>query len=131
MSNEIDWGDIKRWLVKHKKLVFVFGTNDVLEIRPDLSEEQAWEVLQECDLDDDEGCPMFYHVEAIAERLFGEAPSDEHRGEDDDGLLGLIALDDEKFLQELKAIVDNLEVRTTRTSTMTARRTMWRSHTRR
>lgn len=71
MSNEMTWADIDDWLAEHYTIAFYFGTKDVLKIRPDLSEEQAWEVLQQCDLDDDEGCPIFYHVEAIAERLFG------------------------------------------------------------
>jgi hypothetical protein len=104
--DEMTLADVNAWLAEHKRIAFYFSTNDVLEIRPDLSEEQAWDVLYKCELDDDEGCPIFYHVEAIAERMYGEAPSDEHRGEDHDGLLGLVALDDEKFLQELQDMDD-------------------------
>jgi hypothetical protein len=87
MSKGMTWDDIDNWLAEHNHIALYFGTDDVLRIRPDLSEEQAWEVLQQCDLDDDEGCPIFYLVEAIAERLYGEALSDEPRNDEDDAIL--------------------------------------------
>ena len=93
MTSEIDWIDIHEWLAEHEKIVFVFGTDDVRRIRPDLSEDQAWEVLQECELDDDEGCPIFYHVEAIAERLFGPEQQDDEDDDDEQWLKDLQELD--------------------------------------
>ncbi|OWK46455.1 hypothetical protein [Fimbriiglobus ruber] len=41
--------DIDQLLVEHQAIAQVWDTSHVRDQRPDLTDEQAWEVLQECD----------------------------------------------------------------------------------
>jgi hypothetical protein len=40
--------DIYEVLEQWHQVAIIWGTEDVLEVRPDLSDDQAWEVLQYC-----------------------------------------------------------------------------------
>jgi hypothetical protein len=94
MSSAMTWADVDNWIAEQKHIAFYFGTKDVLAIRPDLTEDQAWEVLQQCNLDDYEGgCPIYYNVEAIAERLFGPEQQDDEDDDDEQWLKDLQDLD--------------------------------------
>ena len=46
-SPEIDINDhVEQLLARHRKIAVIWCIDDVRELRPDLSEDQAWEILQ-------------------------------------------------------------------------------------
>src|SRR5208283_4247052 len=67
--------DIHELLAKHRQIAAIWGIEDVQSIRPDLSEQQAWEVLQRVDrcMDSELGI-TWDTLEMAAEDLFGDAP---------------------------------------------------------
>jgi len=67
--------DIHDLLAKHQQIAAIWGIEDVQSIRPDLSEEQAWEVLQQVDRHKDAELGITWlTLEMAAEDLFGDAP---------------------------------------------------------
>jgi hypothetical protein len=67
--------DIDAVLAERRQIAHIWSIEDVQEIRPDLDEEQAWEVLQSIDHDKDaEFGITWLTVEMAAEELFGAAP---------------------------------------------------------
>ena len=73
---------IQEALTACRLIAATWGIKDVLEIRPDLSEEQAWEVLEEAKRRHDAGIGITWDVLQIhAENLFGRAPSKAEAGE--------------------------------------------------
>src|SRR5207244_1946950 len=67
--------DIHELLMKRRQIGHIWGVEDVHEVRPDLTDEQAWEVLQEVDRHKD--CDLgisWATLEILAEQLFGDAP---------------------------------------------------------
>ncbi|HZZ26705.1 MAG TPA: hypothetical protein VFE46_01755 [Pirellulales bacterium] len=74
--------DVDEVLARRRQVAIIWSVEDVLEIRPDLNKEQAWEVLQRCQHQHD--CEMGFtwtFIECIADDLF---PADATREEDDD-----------------------------------------------
>jgi hypothetical protein len=67
--------DIHELLPQNRQIAHVWGIEDVQEVRPDLTEDQAWQVLQTADrrLDSEYGM-NWDTIEIIAEELFGDAP---------------------------------------------------------
>jgi hypothetical protein len=67
--------DIHALLAERKQIAHIWGVEDVQEVRPDLDEDQAWEVLQRIDrrLDSERGI-SWETIEIVAEDLFGDAP---------------------------------------------------------
>ena len=41
--------DLHQLLEQNHQIAHLWGVEDVMDVRPDLSEDQAWEVLQTCD----------------------------------------------------------------------------------
>jgi hypothetical protein len=67
--------DIHELLANHRQIAAIWGIEDVQSIRPDLSEEQAWEVLQQVDRHKDTELGVTWlTLEMAAEDLFGDAP---------------------------------------------------------
>jgi hypothetical protein len=67
--------DIHELLVKRQQIAAIWSIEDVQSIRPDLSEEQAWEVLQQVDRHKDAELGITWlTLEMAAEHLFGDAP---------------------------------------------------------
>ena len=67
--------NIEAILAKHQQIAAIWGIEDVKSIRPDLSDEQAWEVLQMVDRDKDAELGITWlTLEMAAEDLFGNAP---------------------------------------------------------
>jgi hypothetical protein len=67
--------DIHELLAKHRQIAAIWSIEDVQSIRPDLSEEQAWEVLQQVDRRKDAELGITWlTLEMTAEDLFGDAP---------------------------------------------------------
>ncbi len=67
--------DIHEILAERRLIGLVWGVEDVLEVRPDLSEDQCWEVLQSVDRHKDAELGINWQtLEIAAEELFGDAP---------------------------------------------------------
>jgi hypothetical protein len=67
--------DIHEQLAQNRQIAHIWGTEDVQQVRPDLDEDQAWEVLQTADRRcDSEYGIAWSTIEIIAEELFGDAP---------------------------------------------------------
>ena len=67
--------DIHELLAKHRQIAAIWGIEDVQSIRPDLSEGQAWEVLQQVDRHKDAELGITWlTLEMAADDLFGNAP---------------------------------------------------------
>jgi hypothetical protein len=67
--------DLRELLSERQQIAIVWDTSDVHELRPDLSAEQAWEVLKKVEHNHDanEGINWFL-LDFWAEQLFGPAP---------------------------------------------------------
>ena len=78
--NEID---IHALLAERRQIAHIWSTEDVLCNRPDLNEDQAWEVLRNVDRHKDAELGITWlTLEMAAEHLFGDAPDpDESEGE--------------------------------------------------
>ncbi len=70
--------DIHPYLAERREIAMVWTIEDIGEVRPDLSEEQAWETLQAARDNHDAGIGINWSVlECHAEMLFGDAPESE------------------------------------------------------
>jgi hypothetical protein len=60
-------------LARERRIAIIWQTDDVLEVRPDLTEDQAWEVLQLAEADHDANHGICWETLVItAESLFPE-----------------------------------------------------------
>jgi hypothetical protein len=67
--------DIDQLLLDRQAIALIWEVTHVQDQRPDLSEEQAWEVLQECDRSWDRlNDPMLARISQVAENLFPNPP---------------------------------------------------------
>ena len=67
--------DINALLAERRQIAAVWSIEDVQQLRPDLTEDQAWEVLQQVDRRHDCGFGITWlTVEIAAEELLGDAP---------------------------------------------------------
>ena len=67
--------DIPALLAKHRQVAVTWCCEDVKHVRPDLSDDQCWEVLQQgIDQHDCEWGFTWTFIKDIAEEMFGEAP---------------------------------------------------------
>jgi hypothetical protein len=67
--------DIHALLAERRQIAHIWSTEDVQSVRPDLSEEQAWDVLQNVDHHKDAELGITWlTLEMTAEHLFGDAP---------------------------------------------------------
>ncbi len=58
-----------------REIAVVWTTEDVEELRPDLTADQCWKVLQECERTHDAGDGINWHaLDATAEAMFGPKP---------------------------------------------------------
>lgn len=75
---------IRQLLEKHRKIAAIWCIEDVQEVRPDLTAQQAWEVLQEVDRHHDAEFGITWQsLQYAADEMFGVAPetrSDEEAG---------------------------------------------------
>jgi hypothetical protein len=70
--------DIHSILSEHRQIAIIWSIHDVQQIRPDLTDDQAWEVLQEVDRIYDAECGINWEsIEIIAGDLFPETDSEE------------------------------------------------------
>jgi hypothetical protein len=76
--------DIHVLLEQRRQVAVIWGSEDILAVRPDLTDDQAWAVLKECDRRHDctEGFTWDF-IEIIADDLFPR-PDDSQTGENED-----------------------------------------------
>jgi hypothetical protein len=71
-TNDID---IHALLAERRQIAAIWSIEDVQHVRPDLTDERAWEVLQRVDRYHDCNYGITWMtLEFIAEDLFGDAP---------------------------------------------------------
>ncbi|HWG42673.1 MAG TPA: hypothetical protein VN688_07795 [Gemmataceae bacterium] len=67
--------DMHELLASRRKIAAIWCMEDVLEVRPDLTEKQAWEVLEQVERRRDATIGITWDtLEMVAEDLFGSAP---------------------------------------------------------
>lgn len=66
---------VHHFLAKHRQIAAIWCIEDVLSIRPDLTAEQAWEVLEEVSRKHDAEYGISWTtLQCMADILFGNAP---------------------------------------------------------
>lgn len=66
---------IHEMLADRHEIALIWSTQDVLKVRPDLSSESAWEVLQACERQHDALVGMSWDViRCVANELFPSLP---------------------------------------------------------
>jgi hypothetical protein len=82
------------FLAKHRKIAHIWDVRDVKEVRPDLTDEQAWEVLQAVAHGMDSGLGICWNsIEDTADEMFPDeegnatdpAPKESSTGQGHDG----------------------------------------------
>jgi hypothetical protein len=74
-AEEATPADIHELLAERRQIAMIWSTEDVQGIRPDLSDDQCWEVLQSVDHHKDAELGITWlTLELAAEDLFGSAP---------------------------------------------------------
>ncbi len=67
--------DIHATLAKRREIAIIWCIEDVIEVRPDLNEDQCWQVLQNVDRHHDATIGVNWDVlDCVASILFGGAP---------------------------------------------------------
>ena len=83
-TNDIDIDcHVHRLLAKQNKIAVIWCTDDVRGIRPDLTEDQAWQVLEQVrDIHDAEWGISWTTLDTVAGDLFPEPtkPEETHHG---------------------------------------------------
>jgi hypothetical protein len=76
--------DLRDTLARQREIAIVWGIEDVQSVRPDLSEDQAWEVLKFAQRGHDASLGINWEwLEASAEALYG--PEDETNASGEEG----------------------------------------------
>jgi len=58
-------------LAQRREIALIWSVEDVLEVRPDLSEESAWAVLQRCERCHDANVGLSWEtIQCVADELF-------------------------------------------------------------
>jgi len=74
--------DIHRLLAERRQIALIWSIEDVQGLRPDLSEDQCWEVLQDVDHHKDAELGITWlTLKMAADHLFGDAPDLNECGE--------------------------------------------------
>lgn len=67
--------DLEEFLAEHRLIAHVWGVADVLIVRPDLTEDQAWEVLETCDEAKDRSLGLTWDtIRDVAAERYGPCP---------------------------------------------------------
>lgn len=70
--------EVRELLAARRQVAVVWSIEDVLGLRPDLTDDQAWEVLQQAyDVHDCEWGFTWTHLETVADEMFPNEPSTE------------------------------------------------------
>jgi hypothetical protein len=74
--------DVHAFLAKQRQVAVIWSIEDVNQVRPDLSDDQAWQVLQEAERLHD--CELGFNwllLETVADDLFPSPEDDTDAGE--------------------------------------------------
>jgi len=75
MTDSTDGTDIDELLAKRRQIAIIWSVEDVQEVRPDLNDDQAWQVLLACHRHHDCDAGLTWdRIKAFADSLF---PDDE------------------------------------------------------
>jgi hypothetical protein len=75
--------DIHAYLAERREIASIWHIEDVQSVRPDLNDDQAWEVLQQVeDIHDAEWGISWTTLETVASDLFGNAPETDDADEE-------------------------------------------------
>jgi hypothetical protein len=73
-SPDLSEFDIYKLLRRRRRVIVIWGVENVLQERPDLTEDQAWEVLEKCrDKHDCEWGFTWKFIRDVADELFPKA----------------------------------------------------------
>jgi hypothetical protein len=82
--NDVDFRleiDLDEVLAENNRIAHVWGISDVRQLRPDLDDDQAWEVLQAVEKRLDSNLGITWNtVEIIADELYPEKPASHWEG---------------------------------------------------
>lgn len=71
--------DIHRMLAERREIAIIWSVEDVLEVRPDLSMESAWAVLERCKSCHDATIGICWDIiQSIADQMFPEVDGGSH-----------------------------------------------------
>jgi len=74
--------DIDALLAERKQIALIWSIEDVQQVRPDLTDDQAWEVLQQVKSEHDATLGVTWDtLEWAANHLFGDAPETDEASE--------------------------------------------------
>jgi len=74
--------DIHAILAERREIAITWSIEDVQFVRPDLTDDQAWQVLQQVNRHHDAELGVNWQtLECIAEDLFGDAPETDQASE--------------------------------------------------
>lgn len=74
--------DIHKLLAERKQIAIIWSIEDVQQVRPDLTDDQAWEVLQQVNRHQDAELGVNWQAfECVAEDLFGDATETDQASE--------------------------------------------------
>ena len=73
--------DIDDLLADRQEIAIIWKIDDVKQQRPDLDDDQCWEVLKQCQHDHDANIGMTWHViDCVADMLYVHAPKGTEAG---------------------------------------------------
>jgi hypothetical protein len=72
--------DVHKYLAQSQQIAIVWSTEDVKEVRPDLTDAQAWEVLQLVERSHDANFGICWEtLDYAAHTLYGDPTKTQHR----------------------------------------------------
>lgn len=76
-DEQLDKIDVYDLLAKRRQVAVIWSIEDVQGLRPDLNDDQAWEVLQQArDVHDSEWGFTWTHIETVADDLYPRPTDD-------------------------------------------------------
>jgi hypothetical protein len=77
--SDIEPYDIEQFFEQRRQIAVIWSTEDVRQVRPDLTDDQAWEVLKRCD--ERKECEIsitWTFIELIADEMFPPQDQETH-----------------------------------------------------
>ena len=70
-QNDATTIDVRKLLANRREVAVIWNIEDVQHLRPDLNDDQAWQVLQQCeDVHDCEWGFTWTHIETVAKDMY-------------------------------------------------------------
>ncbi len=101
--------DIHEVLAENRQIAHIWGVEDVQEVRPDLDDDQAWQVLQTVERHLDSECGISWQtIKDTAEGLYGPKPERRWHGRIDVTLTDTDGYGQGEVLNRLRDMADLL-----------------------